>query len=860
MSRILPILFFLAISSISYGQADYKKFYDDDKLPSVRNLYLRGRYMIVIQNCEYALRRNQPSPEWRTLRMKSLAQLGKYEEALAEADGIAIQFSKDLPTLLDVHELYRITGRDEKRAEILNLVNKAAAAVPAKDRDSLDLVHLGKAALILGADPATVLENYYSPAKRVTKKGRDAPPGLIEAHQAAGELALAKSDFKLAAEEFSAALKLEPNHPELRYGLARAYLPDNRKRGMAEIDKILEDHSFHFGALLLRAEFAINFEKYSDAHAFLKIIHGVNPRHPEAWALMAVLSDLERNDQKQFHEERARALEVWKDNPEVDYLIGRVLSKNYRFQEGSESQKRALASDPDYLPAKLQLALDYLSLGDEDKAWPLARQVSEADEYNVLAYNLEILEEEIASYAVVKSDHFTIRLPRNEADLYGDRALSLLEEAYTVLCPKYGVTLTEPTLVEFFPNQSDFAIRSFGSLGGAGLLGVCFGSVVTMNSPGSLTHGKNNWEATLWHEYAHVVTLTATKNKMPRWLSEGISVYEELQKQPNWGQRMNFKYRKMILEEDALTPISQLSGAFYNPPSGEHVMFAYYQSMLVVKHIVENYGQGALNQILTDLGNGILINETLDKNTKGLDQLETDFRKEVYDLAENLAPGVDWSIPEPTEVNPRSLIAVAAYLKKNPNNFWANRTYTRQLLQQKQWDETIKAAEHLINLYPDFVSGIDNGYFMKANAYRGKGDIENEAVTLRVLSEKSAEAYAAYSKLLALDLKTENWPQILKNADRAMAINPFLKDIHYCRGCACEELDRPDEAITSFEKLLDLNPGNPSEVRYRLANLYNTKDADKAKRYVLDALADSPRYREAYQLLLSLGDEGGAEP
>ena len=35
--------------------------------------------------------------------------------------------------------------------------------------------------------------------------------------------------------------------------------------------------------------------------------------------------------------------------------------------------------------------------------------------------------------------------------------------------------------------------------------------------------------AVLWHEFTHVVTLTATKNKMPRWLSEGISVHEERQ-------------------------------------------------------------------------------------------------------------------------------------------------------------------------------------------------------------------------------------------------------------------------------------------------------------------------------------------
>jgi hypothetical protein len=69
--------------------------------------------------------------------------------------------------------------------------------------------------------------------------------------------------------------------------------------------------------------------------------------------------------------------------------------------------------------------------------------------------------------------------------------------------------LKRPVLVEFFGAQQDFAIRTFGALGGQGMLGVCFGTVVTMNSPGSLAHGRNNWESTLWHEFCHVITLSS---------------------------------------------------------------------------------------------------------------------------------------------------------------------------------------------------------------------------------------------------------------------------------------------------------------------------------------------------------------
>ncbi len=58
----------------------------------------------------------------------------------------------------------------------------------------------------------------------------------------------------------------------------------------------------------------------------------------------------------------------------------------------------------------------------------------------------------------------------------------------------------------------------------------------------------------MWHEFCHVITLNLTHNKMPRWLSEGISVYEESQQDPRWGQQMNPQYRQMILSGQ-LTPV-----------------------------------------------------------------------------------------------------------------------------------------------------------------------------------------------------------------------------------------------------------------------------------------------------------------
>ena len=106
----------------------------------------------------------------------------------------------------------------------------------------------------------------------------------------------------------------------------------------------------------------------------------------------------------------------------------------------------------------------------------------------------------------------------------------------------------------------------------------------------------------------------------------------------------------------------------------------------------------------------------------------------------------------------------------------------------------------------------------------------------------------------------KNWDGVIANASRGLAINPFNQRIHYCRGCAHEAKAEPELAVNSFENALRLDPVNPSELRFRLARLLKTEDEVKARRYLLDSLADSPRYREAHGLLLEMVEGPKAEP
>lgn len=841
---LAPALLFALGGFAVAQQPDYQKLFDDHYLPQITEVLKRGDYRTTELACDEALRRGQTNPKWQILRLTAIREQGRRKDVAKELPTLVERHSEDLEFLVAAHDFYISLGLKDQAAEALANFNEAALKKPLKDRTASELVAMGRAAYALGADPNKVLDEFYAAAKK-----KD--PKLIAAYLAAGDLALEKYDYSRASKEFRAGLKQAAQDPDLRYGLAKAFMPSDREEAIGNADKVLAYNPRHVGAQLLKVEHLVNSERYDEAQATLASVILVNPSEPRALAFQSAIATIHENDSAAAEAARDKALASNAENPIVPHIIGRVLSRKYRFEDGAEQQRQALEWDPDFTDAKMQLASDSMRLGDEETAWKLAEEVSEADPFNVLAFNYTQLKKQLEAYGEIETEHFIIRMREDEIGIYGDRALEILEEAREVLCEKYNLEMEEQTLVEFFAEQQDFAIRTFGELGGAGYLGVCFGTVITMNSPGSSASGFSNWEATLWHEFCHVVTLTATKNRMPRWLSEGISVYEEAQRNPVWGQRMTPAYRKRILIDEKVTPVGALSSAFLNAESGEDLMFAYFQSSLVVEFLIEEYGQKAFNAILTELATGTPINPSIEKHTEELVPLEAKFLTFIKTRADEYGGDVDWS--EPEELDPRNLPAVVEFMNANPKNFWARQIFTLSRLAAEEWQAAAESAQVLIDLFPDYVEE-QNGYMLLARAHRAMDDTDAEAAALRELAKRSADVTPAYQRLLEIDLEAENWPQLLANADRQMAVNPFIKRAHYCKACAAQALGKKDAAIVSYEKLLQLGPPSPADVNFQLARLFRENDGERARRHLLDSLVDAPRFREAHEMLVELSE------
>lgn len=840
---VLNLLPCLALAGAAAQQLDVARIFDEKNLEPVANMVEAGEYELAARICDAAIKRDQPSIEWRTLRMRALAAMGQTEDALTESEAFLKKFPDDLPLLMLRHTLAASIGKKDITKDTAAKFNDAAKKKPAKDRTAAELVALGQGALALGADAKKVLANYFDQAKK-----KD--PKIESTYVAAGELALQKEDFARAADEFRKGLKEHGETTALRFGLARAFASSDREKAEENLKRVLEINQKHEGALLERAEQLVGAEKFVEAEAAIQSVIDVNERSASAWALRSAIAAI-LVDEAQAKSARDSALAVWAENPAVDQIIGRCMSRAYRFAEAAEHLRASLRFDGAFLPAKVQLCHALMRLGQEDEAWKLADEIRAADDYNLQAHNIGLLEKEVAKFEIKKFDDFIIKLPRRDWDVYGERALTLLREARKVLCGKYGLTLDRPVLVEFFPSQQDFAIRTFGNLGGQGILGACFGSVVTMNQPGGLAHGRNNWESTLWHEFCHVVTLTVTKNRMPRWLSEGISVYEEAQRDPAWGMNMNAKYRKMIAEDEDLTPMSQMSGAFLHPKSEDHLMFAYYEASQAVKFLLDRFGKEKFQGILRDLAAGRRINDAISANTQPVEKIEKEFAALMGKQAAAFGGKLDWKQPSPEEVNPLDAESFAAFLKKNPTNRWALIKSADDLLESKEWKKAAEIGQRLIDLMPDDLSA-DGGYLIKAKALRQMNQADQEAELLRFFAARASDALPIFLRLIELDTAAKRWPEVLANASRATALNPFLKSPQQSIAQALEATAANDAAITAYRRLLTLEPGNPADTNYRLAKLLRGQDDAEAKRHLIDALVLAPRFRDAHRLLLEM--------
>lgn len=309
---------------------------------------------------------------------------------------------------------------------------------------------------------------------------------------------------------------------------------------------------------------------------------------------------------------------------------------------------------------------------------------------------------------------------------------------------------------------------------------------------------------------------------------------------------MDPTYRELILGS-GLVPVSQLSSAFLQPKTPMHLQFAYYESSLVVEYWIEKYGLAGMRRLLEDLAIGMPASEALKRAPGTLELLDNEFRDYAVARAAKYGEGVDFD-----RANSEDKVDVETWLKVHPESYWGLRGQCQVMVNAKEWDEALVIAQKLRTLLPDDNSN-EGLYAILASIYRGKGIDEEERSALVELTARSSDCREALLRLLEIDEKRRDWSSLEKWCEQMQAINPIRSDLQQLRSLTFENLGNAAKAVEALSACLDLQPTDPANIHYRLAvSLHSLGKNDLAKRQVLMALEESPRYRAAMALLVRI--------
>ncbi|HEY0726302.1 MAG TPA: tetratricopeptide repeat protein, partial [Pyrinomonadaceae bacterium] len=433
----------------------------------------------------------------------------------------------------------------------------------------------------------------YQDANDMYRSAIEADSEYLEAQLGAGELFTEKYAYGDAALFLEDAFKINPNSARAYLDLARNKRLDGDAETQAALAKALKINPNLVEAIALKAAISLEASQIDDGAAEIDKALKVNPRSLEAHSLKAAMLYLQDKD---YEPEVAATLAIGPKYGGVYNTLSHYATITRRSEQAAQFARRATEIAPRLWDAHLNLGMSLLRLGQMEPGREAIEKAFKGDPFNVWAKNTLDLLDTMREFKETKTGPFIIKASAQESDVLSPYAASLLEEAAAKLTAKYKFTPKGPVIIEIFQNHEDFAVRTLG-IPGLGALGVCFGFVVAQDSPSAREAGEFNWGSTLWHEYTHVITLQMTDYRIPRWFSEGLSVYEERRARPGWGDDWNPLFVRAFMERRWFR-MADLDAGFMRPKTPQDVPIAYFQASQVCEFIAEKYGFDAILRML----------------------------------------------------------------------------------------------------------------------------------------------------------------------------------------------------------------------------------------------------------------------
>lgn len=698
----------------------------------------------------------------------------------------------------------------------------------------------------IGGRAAMRLENYHEANEAFTTALRLAPSHsqLLIWH---GDLYAITYDEAYAQTLYEKALEVNPNSADALVRLAAVTSGYGRKETLVRkalelVDDYAPALSIRAGLLLLDGDYAAAAQAASQAVA-------LNSGLLEAWGHLAAAYQLSGH-QTGFAEAEVRVIGKTSQTSEFYRVVAEDLALRFRYPDAVRMAQRAVDADPVNAAANATLGTALMRMGQYGSARRHFERSYERDAFNLYAANTVSLLDALDAFVRLESEHFELLIHADEDHTLGPAILDEAERALAVMGTRYPYQPARKIMIEAYNDPDDFAVRVAG-VPHVGLLGVCFGDVIAINTPKAQSGTSYNWARTLWHEIAHTMAIGTSRFHVPRWLTEGLSVYEEQYARPAWKRDMELQFLTAF-DQDRLHRLSAMDRGFTRPTYPAQVMMSYYHAYRVVDYIIGEHGFDSVIGILRGLGRGqtveTSIEEVLGVSVAILDRaLERHFEA----IRQELAPVMQgWPDMLAEEIHGGRLEDFLA--QRGADSFYDRLIQGETALKANHYAAAEAHFEAALALYDDY-TGPGNPYEGLAAVYRARGQDEELVAILTSYLATYPYGPGIARQLAALHLQQGDSVAALRYLERSRHVEPYELEVLEQMAELYTSQSRHQEAAVMRRAILEIGPVNLAEAHYELgASLYRLSAVREAKRAVLQSLEIAPGFRKAQSLLLRL--------
>ncbi|GJM15918.1 MAG: hypothetical protein DHS20C13_12450 [Thermodesulfobacteriota bacterium] len=299
---------------------------------------------------------------------------------------------------------------------------------------------------------------------------------------------------------------------------------------------------------------------------------------------------------------------------ELDELLDNVENgiKTWQIRDASESIDQALekadTDEDNFRSSYLKSLVDFYK-GNYINAKGYAEKALSSKELGDEAGFLNFIvtaSDSAPEFKEIRTENFVIRYAHPKDVILAEYAKDVLEKSRFEI----GLDLEEypkdPVIIEIYPDMKSFTLASTlpaENVEKTGVVGICKFNRIMILSPRLLPKGYT-WADTLAHEYVHYLVFLKSDNKVPVWLHEGIAKYQEKRWKEKETNVISPFYETILseaLEKDELVPIEKMHPSLAMLESAREAQLAFAQSGTMISHLVDNWGQNALIDLISSI-------------------------------------------------------------------------------------------------------------------------------------------------------------------------------------------------------------------------------------------------------------------